>query len=56
MTHSYQIRITGDTGIIDEESNKVSLVINATNNTLIFNGINGFSRNITSEVVLVNEA
>ncbi|HGS4606615.1 TPA: hypothetical protein ACMDPE_003690 [Vibrio cholerae] len=56
MTQTYQIRITGVQGVADEGVNKVSPVINATNNTLIFNGINGFSRNITSEVILVNEA
>ncbi|WP_217535541.1 hypothetical protein [Vibrio cholerae] len=54
---TYQIRFTGTQGVVtDEKDNKVPLVIDATNNTLIFNGIDGFSKNINSAVIFVNEA
>ncbi|MGT8840349.1 hypothetical protein [Vibrio cholerae] len=54
---TYQIRFTGAQGVVtDEKDNKVPLVIDATNNTLIFKGINGFSKNINSSVIFVNEA
>lgn len=55
MTKTYQILITGVQGVIGENENKVLSIINEDNSTLTFTGINGIGKNITSEVILVNE-
>lgn len=53
---TYQIRFIGTQGVVtDEKDNKVPLVIDATNNTLIFRGIDGFNKNTNSVVIFVNE-